>query len=303
MPVPSRWGINRALEYLVPNVIPRRRRYCFRSAVETDWNSLGRNPPNGILLWCYLHSTAGLDRLRASIRASPALPVVVHSEERHVFKDLFRFSSEGDAGTHETPKSADAAGHTAAIADLAEALEKSSAEGSGNPAKAALFERIYQSAAAKPPRLPYGILKVAEMLDNRHLVGMAPETKRSALLMALDAAGAGIDDLLQDAVLRQRALNDYDEAQQRHLREFEALKASENTTVQANLDRLTREHMSRIQSNLDSVAREQDKVRNWQRMKRQESQRIADAAAFCVPPNGPGGGLAQVLERATTARR
>jgi small-conductance mechanosensitive channel len=141
------------------------------------------------------------------------------------------------------------------------------------------------------------------MLDNHHLVGMAPETKRSALLMALDAAGAGIDDLLQDAVLRQRALNDYDEAQQRHLREFEALKASENTTVQANLDRLTREHMSRIQSNLDSVAREQDKVRNWQRMKRQESQRIADAAAFCVPPNGPGGGLAQVLERATTARR
>jgi hypothetical protein len=215
-----------------------------------------------------------------------------------MFKDLFRFSSEGDAGTRETPKSADAAGHTAAIVDLAEALEKSSAEESGSPAKAALFERIYQSAAAKPPRLPYGILKVAEMLDNRHLVGLPPETKRSALLMALDTAGAGIDDLLQDAMVRQRALNDYEEALQRRL------KDSENATVQANLDRLTREHMSRIQSNLDSVAREQDKLRNWQRVRQQESQRIADAAAFCVPPSGPGGaGLTQVLERATTGRR
>jgi hypothetical protein len=221
-----------------------------------------------------------------------------------MFKDLFRFSDEGNAGTHVTPRSATAASQTAALADLAEALEQSSSEESGSPAKTALFEQIYQSAAAKPPRLSFGILKVAEMLDNRHLVGLTPEAKRSAVLMALDAVGAGIDDVLQDAVVRQRALNDYEEAQQRRLKEFEAAKASENTAVQADLDRLTREHMSRIQSNLDGVAREQDKLRNWQRMKQQESQRIADAAAFCVPPGGPGSaGLTQVLERATTARR
>jgi len=34
------------------------------------------------------------------------------------------------------------------------------------------------------------------------------------------------------------------------------------------------------------------------------AQRIADAAAFCVPPSGPSGnGLTQVLERATAVRR
>ena len=221
-----------------------------------------------------------------------------------MFKDLFRFSVEGNAGTHETPRSTAGDGHTAAIVDLAEALERSSAEESGSPAKTALFEQIYQSAAAKPPRIKYGILKVAEMLENRHLVGLSPEAKRSALLMALDAAGAEIDDLLQDAVVRQRALNDYEESQQRRLKEFEAAKAAENTAIQADLDRLTREHMSRIQSNLDGVAREQDKLRNWQRMKQQESQRIAEAAAFCVPPSGPNSvGLTQVLERATAARR
>jgi len=221
-----------------------------------------------------------------------------------MFKDLFRFSVEGNAGTHETPGSAAAAGHTTAMVDLAGALESSSAEEGGGPAKAALFEQIYQSAAIKPPRLRYGILKAAEMLENRHLAGLSSEAKRAALLMALEAAGAGIDDLLQDAVARQRALNDCEEALDRHLKEFEAAKASENTAVQADLDRLTREHMSRIQSNLDGVAREQDRLHNWRRMKQVESQRIADAAAFCVPPNGSGSaGLTQVLERASAARR
>jgi hypothetical protein len=221
-----------------------------------------------------------------------------------MFRDLFRFSFEGNDDMREAPRSAADDGRTAAAVDLAEALDRSSAEGSGSPARAALFEQIYRNAAAKPPQIEYGILKVAEMLDNRHLVGLSPEARRSALLMALDAAGAAIDDLLQDAVVRQRALNDYEEAQQRHLKEFEAAKVAENAAIQADLDRLTREHMSRIQSNLDGVAREQDKLRNWQRIKQQESQRIAEAAAFCVPPSGPGGvGLTQVLERATAARR
>ncbi len=221
-----------------------------------------------------------------------------------MFKDLFRFSFEANTDTREAPGSTADAGCGRAVVDLAEALERSSAEENGGSVKAALFEQLYQSAAAKPPRIEYGILKVAEMLDNRHLAGLSSEVKRSAVLMALDAAGAQIDDLLQDAVVRQRALNDYEEAQQRHLKEFETSKAAENVAIQADLDRLTREHMSRIQSNLDGVAREQDKLRNWQRMKQQESQRIADAAAFCVPPSGPSGsGLTQVLERATAVRR
>ena len=221
-----------------------------------------------------------------------------------MFKDLFRFSFERNDDTHEAPRSATDADRTEAIVDLAEALERSSAEGNGSAVRAALFEQIYQNAAAKPAQIEYGILKVAEMLDNRYLVGLSPEAKRAAVLMALEAVGAAIDDLLQDAVVRQRALNDYEEGLQRRLKEFEGGKVAENAAIQADLDRLTREHMSRIQSNLDGVAREQDKLRNWQRVKQQESQRIAEAAAFCVPPSGPGGaGLTQVLERATAAWR
>jgi len=163
------------------------------------------------------------------------------------------------------------------------------------------FEQVYQTAAVKPPRLAYGILKVAEMMNSPHLAGMSPEARRCSLLMALEAAGAEIEDLLQDAVVRQRALNDYEEGQRSRLEVFEQSKLDENKKIQQELERLTGQYMSRIQANLDEVAHEQDNFRAWQKSKQQESQRITEAAAYCVPQGSAASvsSLSAVLERAT----
>jgi len=171
--------------------------------------------------------------------------------------------------------------------------------------KAADFEQIYQNAAVKPPDLPYSILKVVEMLGSPHLKGMTPDAKRCALLMALDAASVGIENLLQDAMVRQRALNDYAEKQQEKLSRYEAQKAEENRTIQAELDRITSQYMARIQANVDEVARQQDGLLAWQKRKQEESQRIADSAAYLVPEGNAthNNGLTAVLERASQARR
>jgi len=165
------------------------------------------------------------------------------------------------------------------------------------------FEQIYGDAAVKPPRIPCGILRVAEMMNSPHLGDLAPEARRSALLMALDAVGAEIEDVLQDAVVRQRALRDYEETEEGKLRRFEAVKGEENRKLQTELDGLTKDYLSRMQLNLDEVAGTQDEFRAWQKQKHRESQRIADAAAFCVPENLAAGSLAGVLERACAARR
>ena len=163
------------------------------------------------------------------------------------------------------------------------------------------FDQIYQTAAVKPPRLAYGILKVAEMMNSPHLAGMSPEARRCSLLMALEAAGAEIEDLLQDAVVRQRALNDYEDGQRGRLDAFERSKIDENKKIQQELDRLTSQHLARIQANMDEVEREQDNFRAWQKSKQQESQRITEAAAYCVPQGSAASvsSLTAVLERAT----
>lgn len=172
----------------------------------------------------------------------------------------------------------------------------------GSVPKYSPFDQIYQNAAIKPPRLSYGILKVAEMVNSGHLAGMSPEAKRCSILMALEAAGAEIEDLLQDAVVRQRALNDFEEGQRKRVEAFEQSKLDENTKIQQDLERITAQHVARIQTNLDEVAREQDNFRAWQRSKQQESQHITEAAAYCVPQGSAAGvnSLTAVLERATT---
>lgn len=167
------------------------------------------------------------------------------------------------------------------------------------------FEQIYRSATVKPPQLPYGILKVVAMMNSQHLSTLTPDARRSALMMALEAVGAEIEDLLQDAVVRERALKEYEEQQQEKLRRFEDSKVEENRQLQAELDRLTNDYMTRMQKNLDEVAHRQDEFRAWQRRKNQQAQQIADAAALCVPDAlGPNSGsVAAVLERACVARR
>src|SRR5690348_3598514 len=57
------------------------------------------------------------------------------------------------------------------------------------PGRYSSFEQIYQSVTNKLPRIPYNILKVAEMMHSSHLNAMSTDAKRCSLLMALEAAG------------------------------------------------------------------------------------------------------------------
>ncbi|HLI85258.1 MAG TPA: hypothetical protein VKV17_15165 [Bryobacteraceae bacterium] len=229
-------------------------------------------------------------------------------------RSWFRFSAEDEAPL-ETPQNGTPRSKSPAETLAIATQQEVSVEETRPPARLPVpappvesgqfysFEQIYQSSAVKPPRISYGILKVAAMANSPHLAGMSPEAKRCSLLMALDAAGVEIEDLLQDAVVRQKALNDYEEQQQQKLKDYETAKLEENARIQAELDRVSNQLLSRIQSNLDDVAREQDKFRAWQRAKQQEAQRITEAATFCVPQGAVGSGLAEVLERATFARK
>jgi hypothetical protein len=167
--------------------------------------------------------------------------------------------------------------------------------------KYSVFEQIYQTASVKPQRIAYSILKVAEMMKSQHLATMSVEAKRCSLLMALDAAGCAVEEILQDAVIRQRALADYEDMQHERLNHFEGLKAEENERIQAELDRLTKLHRDRIQANLEEVAHEQEAFRSWQKAKQEEVQRMNEAVSYCAPQGGAASlnGLAVVLERVT----
>ena len=69
------------------------------------------------------------------------------------------------------------------------------------------LSEVYESAKIAPPAHGYTILKVADMLESEHIRSLPADVKRKSVLVALDAAGVKVDDIVQDAVRRDHALD------------------------------------------------------------------------------------------------
>jgi hypothetical protein len=164
--------------------------------------------------------------------------------------------------------------------------EYSASHGSGSPAELLSFEEIYRSAGIKGVRMGYSISKVVEMLQSGHIRNLPTEIKRGALLMALEAAGIPVGEVLQDATLRQSALNSYEAMQRKQREEYEARKDHDNCAIRAEMDRVAAQYLARIKANLDEVASEKDAFREWQTKKEHQAQRIAEAVTLCAAQDG-----------------
>ena len=149
------------------------------------------------------------------------------------------------------------------------------------------IEEIYRAAGIVNPRKGYSIHKVVEMLHSEHVRGLSKQMKRAAVLMALDAAGIPVDAILQDAKARQDALKSYEGEQKKQVKAEVARKTEENIQIQAELERVKEQYMSRINRNLDAVAREKTKFSNWLTTKETESQAMSEAVEMCLKPAPP----------------
>ena len=148
-----------------------------------------------------------------------------------------------------------------------------------------VFEQIYQAAEVRTPGHGFTIFKIADMLKSEHIRTLPVEIKRSSVLLALDAAGVKVDEIIQDAIRRDRALDTFELVQQRALDQLEAKKADENKKLQQEADRVLTELRASIQANNDAVARERERMQTWRLQKQQEERRIAEAVGPFVTEN------------------
>jgi replication initiation and membrane attachment protein DnaB len=146
------------------------------------------------------------------------------------------------------------------------------------------MEDIYLAAGIMNPRMGYSISKVVEMLNNDHIRGLPSDAKRAAVLMALEAAGISIDQVLRDAKMRQQALDEYETDQRKHFEEYWTRKAEANAQTQTEMERITAQCLDRMKRNLDEVAQEKAAFSRWQTMKQQEADRISEAVGLCSKP-------------------
>jgi hypothetical protein len=147
------------------------------------------------------------------------------------------------------------------------------------------FDEIYKAAEIPSPAQGYSILKIAQMVDSEHIRNLPSDVKKSSVLVALDAAGVDIKEVIQDAVRRDRALDTYERVQQRAVEELETRKSKENSQIQAEIDRYVTEQRAKIQANNDDIAKEKQRFTGWRLKKQQEEKKIADAVGYFVSEN------------------
>ncbi|MFB3921835.1 MAG: hypothetical protein ACE145_08945 [Terriglobia bacterium] len=147
------------------------------------------------------------------------------------------------------------------------------------------FDEIYSAAEITPPTHGYTIMKIADMLQSEHIRSLAPSVKRSSILLALDAAGVKVQEVIQDAVRRDKALDTYERVQEKGLLELESKKMQENRQIQAELDKMVADYQARMRKNTDEVAKEKERFFGWRLKKQQEEQKIADAVSYFVTEN------------------
>jgi len=144
---------------------------------------------------------------------------------------------------------------------------------------------VYQSARIVQPAHGYTVLKVAEMLASEHLNALPVDVKRKSILVALDAAGVRIQEIVEDAVRRDRALDAYERALEKQLEAVRAQVAEENAQIQKEIEERLAEMRAKTAANRETVEREAREVAAWRVRKQQEEETIARAVGYFVSEN------------------
>lgn len=206
---------------------------------------------------------------------------------------------EGDAGAQTGQPAASSGDATSAPNSAADAIAQIAAsiqpaidqkiEAKTQPAPASgktlSFPEIYSAAEIAAPTHGYTILKVSEMLQSQHIRELPAEVKRSSVLVALEAAGVHLKEIVEDAVRRDKALDAFERVQQKQIDDFETAKTEENKKLQAELDRLTNEYKAKMQANSDTIAQRKEGFYTWRVEKQKEEQKISDAVSYFVTEN------------------
>ena len=192
-----------------------------------------------------------------------------------------------DGDGKNSPASDDAAGAKTAAQSVAEIASTIAAEPQfttpvSDPTS---FDEIYKAAEIPPPSKGYSILKVSQMLESERIRNLPSDVKKSSVLVALDAAGVDVKDVIQDAIRRDRALDTYERVQQRAVQELEDRKSKDNSDIQAQIDKYVTEQREKIQANNDEVSREKERFTGWRLKKQQEEKKIAEAVGYFVAEN------------------
>ena len=150
------------------------------------------------------------------------------------------------------------------------------------PADVVDFGAVYQEAGIELPLHGYGVDKVAEMLESKRLASLQREVKATAVLAALEAASVPIREVIQDAVLRDKALDAFEAAKATEVRELQARTGARIEAIKGEIDAFLKEKNAEMESLKEAKDAADRALLELQARKHREEQRLYDVVAHFI---------------------
>ena len=150
------------------------------------------------------------------------------------------------------------------------------------PANVVDFGAVYQEAGIELPLHGYGVDKVAEMLESKRLASLQREVKATAVLAALEAASVPIREVIQDAVLRDKALDAFEAAKATEVRELQARTGARIEAIKGEIDAFLKEKNAEMEGLKEAKDAADRALLELQARKHREEQRLYDVVAHFI---------------------
>ena len=150
------------------------------------------------------------------------------------------------------------------------------------PADVDDFGAVYQEAGIELPLHGYGIDKVAEMLESKRLASLGREVKATAVMAALEAAQVPVREVIQDAVLRDKALDAFEAAKEREVSELRQQSQARVEALKAEMDAYLRAKNTEIEQLKQAGDAAAAAFAKLQERKRREEQRLFDVVSHFI---------------------
>ena len=150
------------------------------------------------------------------------------------------------------------------------------------------FPAIYKASGVKDPAHGFTAYKVLEILSSEGFAALDLKAKASALSGFLRMNPSGpvpIEDVIQDALARDTALDGFEAFLRTKLDARTADREKENASLQAAIDEVARKNQEKMQANLQAIAAERERFASWQARKRIEENKLFEAVGPFVEKN------------------
>jgi hypothetical protein len=141
------------------------------------------------------------------------------------------------------------------------------------------FKAVYKEAGIELRPHGYGVDRVGEMLESKRLATLGGDVKAAAVLAALETAGVPMRDVIEDAVLRDKALDAFEESKRRELEELRTRTQARIAALKTELDAFLKAKNAEMEGLKKAEEEASQTFLQLQTRKRREEERLHDVVA------------------------